>query len=74
MWESSGRIGGPNQGEFSLSGGIFEFDESIGEGREAIGYSVVDMAINVGVSNEAMHNFGWTHNNYIHTKSILSAQ
>jgi hypothetical protein len=61
MWKCSGGIGGSNQSKFSLRGRIFEFDEGVSEWREAIGYSVINMAINVSVSNETMDNFGWTH-------------
>lgn len=45
MWQSGWRIGGSDKCEFSLSGGIFEIHEGVGEGREAVGYSVVDAAV-----------------------------
>ncbi len=61
MRQSGWRVSSPDKSEFSLSRGILEIDEGVSEWGEAIGDSVFDIAVNVGVSYEAMDDFGSTH-------------
>ena len=61
MWQSGWRISSSNKCEFSLSGRILEIHEGIGEWREAVCNSIVNMTINVSVSYEAMYDFSCTH-------------
>lgn len=61
MGEGCRGIGGADESEGSIVGGIFEGEASVSKGREPVGHSVVDVTIDIGVSNEAMDHFSATH-------------
>jgi len=54
--ESGGRVGAADECESALCGWIGECGDGIIEGVEAIGDSVVYVAINVGISKESVDN------------------
>jgi hypothetical protein len=61
MRKSSGGVCGSDEVKGSLCSGISECDESISEGAEAIGYSIVDIAVEVGRAYESMDNLRAAH-------------
>ena len=61
MCQGSGWVGGSNKSEGALGCGIGEGDLSIFEGVGSICDTIIDVAINIGVSNEAVNDFGSTH-------------
>lgn len=67
-------VGGPDQSEGAVVLGILEGDKSVLEGVEPIGHSVVDIAIDVSISDEAVEDLGTTHYNIQITISSQSPQ
>ena len=61
MREGVGGVGGADEGEGALVLGVLEGEEGVLEGIEAVGNSVVDIAIDVGVSDKLVDNFSRTH-------------
>lgn len=61
MSEGGGGVGGSDEVEGALSGGIFEGDEGVVEGVEAVGYSIMDVAVEVGGAYKSMNNLGAAH-------------
>lgn len=55
MWQSGWRVGCSNESELSLGSGIFKVDKGICKWRKSVSYSIMDMAIDVCVSDEAMN-------------------
>ena len=74
MSESVGRVGGSNESESTIIFGVIECDKGIFKGIESVGHSVIDIAIEVGVSDKPMNNFSCTHlitiSNYKNTNII----
>lgn len=54
-------IGSADKCEFSLCGRIFKVDKGVSKRRKAVCYSVMDAAIDVSISYEAMDHFSSTH-------------
>lgn len=61
MCEGVGGVGGADEGEGAIVLGVLESEEGVLEGVEAVGNSVVDIAIDVGVSDKLVDNFSRTH-------------
>jgi len=59
--EGIGGVGSSNEGEGAVVVGVLEGEEGVLEGVEAVGNPVVDVAIDVGVSDELVDNFSRTH-------------
>ena len=61
MWQSGWRVGCSNESELSLGSGIFKVDKGICKWRKSVSYSIMDMAIDVCVSDEAVNNSSSAH-------------
>lgn len=74
MRQSSGRVGSADKSEGSSMFGVIECGDGIFEGIESISHSVVDVALNVGVSDKSMDDLCATHQIIIsNTKPQLSS-
>ena len=61
MSKSVRGVCGSNESQGSILLGILEGDKGILEGVEAVGNSVVDIAVDISVSDELVDNFCCTH-------------
>jgi hypothetical protein len=54
--EGRGGVGGSDEGEGALSGGVCEGGEGVGEGAVPVGDAVVDVAVEMGCAQETVDN------------------
>jgi hypothetical protein len=55
------RVSCPDQGEGSIALRILQSDLGVCEGGESVGYTVVNVAIDVGVPDKAVDHLSTTH-------------
>ena len=61
--KSGGGVGGADEGEGPLIGGIGEGELGVVEGTMAVGHSAMDVAVDISCPDEPVYHFA--HNNYI---------
>lgn len=61
MWQGGWGVGSSNESQLSLSSGILKVDEGVCERWKSISDSVMDIAVDIGVSNESMDDFVSAH-------------
>ena len=56
--KSGGRVGGPDQKEFSIVFGVFQDWKGVGKWIAAVSNAVGDWAVDIGLPKETMDDFG----------------